>query len=192
MKTVADFVAFAKARTGAPELGDARHRHNLASDLRAVRAKGRASNSSTSIIAARRRRCRTLVAGLVDVAFDNVGAARALIKAGTLRALGLATEKPTGRLPRRADGQGDRAGLCGGDLVALVAPPKVPQPIVSRLNADINEALRDPDAMKRLANFSSADVAGGIGGRDRGVLQGRDRDFPNVIKTAKCQARAIV
>ena len=34
---------------------------------------------------------------------------------------------------------------------ALVAPPKTPQAIVDKLNADINEALRDPEVRKRLA-----------------------------------------
>ena len=38
---------------------------------------------------------------------------------------------------------------------ALVAPPKTPQAIVNKLHADINEALSDPEVVKRLGNLSA-------------------------------------
>jgi tripartite-type tricarboxylate transporter receptor subunit TctC len=38
---------------------------------------------------------------------------------------------------------------------ALVAPPKVPQPIVDKLHADINEALKDPGVKDKLEKLSA-------------------------------------
>jgi tripartite-type tricarboxylate transporter receptor subunit TctC len=42
----------------------------------------------------------------------------------------------------------------------VVAPPKTPMAIVNKINADINEALRDPDLRKKLENLN-AELAGG-------------------------------
>jgi tripartite-type tricarboxylate transporter receptor subunit TctC len=43
---------------------------------------------------------------------------------------------------------------------AVVAPQRTPQPVVAKINADINEALRDPEIRKKLENLS-AEVMGG-------------------------------
>ena len=182
VKTVADFVAFAKANPGVLNsatqgIGTTSH---LTSELFAQRAGVKFQHihyrgSAPAV--------QDLVAGNVDVAFDNVGAAGALIKAGTLRALGLATEKPMDAFPGVPTVKETVPGFVVVTWFALVAPPKVPQPIVSRLNADINEALRDPDVMKRLANLS-ADVAGGSVAETAAFFKAEIETWHNVIKTA--------
>jgi tripartite-type tricarboxylate transporter receptor subunit TctC len=182
VKTVADFVAFAKANPGVLNsatqgIGTTSH---LTSELFAQRAGVKFQHihyrgSAPAV--------QDLVAGNVDVAFDNVGAAGALIKAGTIRALGLATEKPMDAFPGVPTVKETVPGFVVVTWFALVAPPKVPQPIVSRLNADINEALRDPDVMKRLANLS-ADVAGGSVAETAAFFKAEIETWHNVIKTA--------
>ena len=131
-----------------------------------------------------------LVAGNVDVAFDNVGAAGALIKAGTIRALGLATEKPMAAFPGVPTVKDTVPGFVVVTWFALVAPPKVPQPIVNKLNADINEALRDPDVKKRLENLS-AEVAAASLAETAAFFKAEIETWHKVIKTAERQARAI-
>ena len=42
----------------------------------------------------------------------------------------------------------------------IVAPPKTPQAIVDKINADVNEALRDPGLREKLKKLS-AEVFGG-------------------------------
>ena len=182
VKTVADFVAFAKANpgvlnSGTQGIGTTSH---LTSELFAQKAglKFQHIHYRGSAPAV-----QDLVAGNVDVAFDNVGAAGALIKAGTIRALGLATEKPMDAFPGVPTVKETVPGFVVVTWFALVAPPKVPQPIVSRLNADINEALRDPDVMKRLANLS-ADVAGGSVAETAAFFKAEIETWHNVIKTA--------
>jgi tripartite-type tricarboxylate transporter receptor subunit TctC len=66
---------------------------------------------------------------------------------------------------------------------ALVAPPKAPQPIVDKLNADINEALRDPDVKKRLGNLS-AEVAGGSLAETAAFFKSEINTWHEVIKKA--------
>ena len=68
-----------------------------------------------------------LIAGNIDVAFDNVGAAGTLIQAGTIRALGLATEKPMAAFPGVPTIKETVPGFVVVTWFALVAPPKTPQ-----------------------------------------------------------------
>src|SRR6185295_18167625 len=124
-----------------------------------------------------------LVAGTVDVAFDNIGAAGSLIRAGTVRALGVATEKPVASLPDVPVVKDTVPGFVVVTWFALVAPPKVPQPIVNKLHADINEALRDPEVKKRLGNLS-ADVGGGSLVETAAFFKAEAETWRNVIKAA--------
>src|SRR5262245_47833371 len=182
VKTVADFVAFAKANpgvlnSGTQGIGTTSH---LTSELFAQKAGVKFQHihyrgSAPAV--------QDLVAGNVDVAFDNVGAAGALIKAGTIRALGLATEQPMDAFPGVPTVKETVPGFVVVTWFALVAPPKVPQPIVSKLNADINEALRDPEVKKRLANLS-AEVAGGSVTETAAFFKTEIETWHSVIKTA--------
>jgi len=157
VKTVAEFVAYAKAHPG--ELNSATQgigtTSHLTSELFAQMAGVKFQHihyrgSAPAV--------QDLVAGNVDVAFDNIGAAGTLIRAGTIRALGLATDKPLASLPGVPTVKETVPGFVVVTWFALVAPPKTPQPIVNKLHSDINEALRDPEVKKKLENLS-AEVA---------------------------------
>jgi len=159
VKSVADFIAFAKANPGVLNsatqgIGTTSHlTSELFQQMANVKFQHIHYRGSAPAV-------QDLVAGNVDVAFDNIGAAGGLIRAGTIRALGVATEKRVPSLPDVPTVQETVPGFVVVTWFALVAPPKVPQAIVSKLNADINEALRDPEVKKRLDNLS-AEVAGG-------------------------------
>jgi tripartite-type tricarboxylate transporter receptor subunit TctC len=43
---------------------------------------------------------------------------------------------------------------------AVVAPPKTPPQIVDKINADINEALRQPEMLSHLAEWSGEAIGG--------------------------------
>jgi tripartite-type tricarboxylate transporter receptor subunit TctC len=51
-------------------------------------------------------------------------------------------------------------GFVSSAWFAVVAPPKTPQGIAAKINADINEALQQPDIVKRLADLSAEPVGG--------------------------------
>jgi tripartite-type tricarboxylate transporter receptor subunit TctC len=66
---------------------------------------------------------------------------------------------------------------------ALVAPPKVPQAIVDKLHADINQALLDPGVKKKLQNLSAEVSVGSLA--DTAAFFKEEIDtWNNVIKTA--------
>jgi tripartite-type tricarboxylate transporter receptor subunit TctC len=182
VKTVADFVVYAKANPGALNsatqgIGTTSH---LTSELFAQKAGVKFQHihyrgSAPAV--------QDLVAGTVDVAFDNIGAAGSLIRAGTIRALGLATEKPLASLPGVPVVKDTVPGFVVVTWFALVAPPKVPQPIINKLSADINEALRDPDVRKRLDNLS-AEVGGGSLAETAAFFKAEVETWRDVIKSA--------
>ena len=182
VKTVADFVAYAKSHPG--ELNSATQgvgtTAHLTSELFQQKAGVRFQHihyrgSAPAV--------QDLVAGNVDVAFDNIGAAGALIRAGKIRALGVATEQPVPSLPDVPTVRATVPGFVVVTWFALVAPPKVPQPIIAKLNADINEALRDPDVRKKLGNLS-AEVVGGTVQDTAKFFKSEIALWKNVIDTA--------
>jgi tripartite-type tricarboxylate transporter receptor subunit TctC len=181
-KTVADIIAYAKANPGklnsaTQGIGTTAH---LTSELFQQMAKVQFQHIHYRGSAPA---MQDLVAGNVDIAFDNIGASMSLIKGGKLRLLGLATEK---RLPRMPDVPAIAETVPGFVSVtwfAIVAPPKVPQPILAKLNADINEALRDPQVRARLENLS-AEVVGGTLEANAAFFKSEESLWKKVIKDA--------
>src|SRR5689334_14516818 len=157
VKTVAQFVAYAKAHpgelnSGTQGVGTTAH---LTSELFAQKAGIKYQHVHYRGSAPE---VQDLIAGNIDLAFDNVGAAGKLIQAGTIRALGLATEKPLPQFPGVPTIKDTVPGFVVVTWFALVAPPKVPQDVVNKLHADINAALSDPGVKQKLENLS-ADVS---------------------------------
>ncbi len=101
-----------------------------------------------------------LVAGSVDLMFDNLGVSLALVKGGKLKLLGVATPKRMAALPDVATIAETLPGFESAAWFAVVAPPKTPRAVIDKINADINEALRQPDIIARLAQLSAEPIGG--------------------------------
>ena len=101
-----------------------------------------------------------LVAGTVDVMFDNLGVSLALVKAGNLKLLAVATPKRMASLPDVPTIAETLPGFESAAWYAVVAPAKTPSAVVDKLNADINEALREPAILARFVEFSAEPIGG--------------------------------
>ncbi len=101
-----------------------------------------------------------LVAGNVDFMCDNLGVSLPLVQSGKLRLLAVATAKPMASLPDVPTVAQTLPGFESVAWYAVVAPPGTPKAITEKINADINEALRDPAIQERLKKLS-AEVVGG-------------------------------
>ena len=101
-----------------------------------------------------------LVAGSVDLMFDNLGVSLALVKGGQIKLLAVATPKRMASLPDVPTIAETLPGFESAAWFAIVAPPKTPAAIVDKINADINEALRQPDIIQRLAQLSAEPIGG--------------------------------
>jgi tripartite-type tricarboxylate transporter receptor subunit TctC len=101
-----------------------------------------------------------LLAGEVDVMFDNLGVSLPLVQAGKLKLLAVAAPN---RLPSLPDVPTIAETLPGFEAVAwygIVAPPNTPKNITEKINADVDEALHQPEVQGLLRKLS-AEIFGG-------------------------------
>lgn len=101
-----------------------------------------------------------LVTGTVDMMFDNLGVSLALVKDAKLRLLAVASLTRVDSLRDMPTLAETLPGFESEAFYAMVAPPKTPQRIVNKINADINAALRTPDVVQRLGALSTQTVGG--------------------------------
>jgi tripartite-type tricarboxylate transporter receptor subunit TctC len=97
-----------------------------------------------------------LVAGHVDLMFDNLGNSLQHIRAGRLRALALANEQRLADFPDLPVMAETYPGFVATSWFALLAPPKTPAMIVGRLWQAAAETLRMPDVEARLRGLGAA------------------------------------
>src|SRR5215469_6042108 len=124
-----------------------------------------------------------LIAGNVDLMFDNLGVSLALVKGGQLRLLAVATQSRMASLPDVPTVAETLAGFESAAWYAVVAPPKTPPQIVNKLNADINEALRAPEMGAHLAEWS-AEAIGGTPQQTAAYMREEVERWNKVIKAA--------
>ncbi len=127
-----------------------------------------------------------LVAGDVDLMFDNLGVSLPLANSGQLKLLAVASPRRLAALP---DVPTIAEALPGFEAVAwygIVAPPKTPKDIVDKINADVNEALRQPDLRDRLKDLSAEVFGGSVDKASKFMIEEVDR-WGHVIKAAKIE-----
>jgi tripartite-type tricarboxylate transporter receptor subunit TctC len=127
-----------------------------------------------------------LLAGDVDLMFDNLGVSLPLTTAGQLKLLAVASNS---RLPAMPNVPTIAETLPGFEAVAwyaIVAPPKTPKAIVDKINADVNEALAQPEIQVHLKKLS-AEVFGGSVEKTAKYLRGEIDRWGGVIKAAKIE-----
>jgi tripartite-type tricarboxylate transporter receptor subunit TctC len=124
-----------------------------------------------------------LLAGDVDLMFDNLGVSLPLVEAGNLKLLAVASGQ---RLPSLPEVPTIAETLPGFEAVAwfaVTAPPKTPKHITDKINADVNEALRQPELQDRLRKLS-AETFGGSVDKTAKYMQEEVERWGNVIKAA--------
>jgi tripartite-type tricarboxylate transporter receptor subunit TctC len=90
-----------------------------------------------------------MIAGDIDIMFDNLGTSLQLVKEGRLKMLAVATERRMAEMPEMPTIAETLPGFVSATWVGAFLPPKTPQWIAARLNADFNEALKVADIARR-------------------------------------------
>ena len=180
--TVADFIAYAKANPGkvsAATQGNGTTSHltselfQLMADVKFVQVPYRGSAPAL----------QGLLAGDVDIMFDNLGVSLAMVKSGQLKLIAVSTEKRMTALPDVPTIAETLPGFESAAWYGVVAPPKTPAAVVAKINADIAEAVRQPDIRKRL-NDLSAEPVGGTPEATAAFMRAEVERWHKVIKAA--------
>jgi tripartite-type tricarboxylate transporter receptor subunit TctC len=95
-----------------------------------------------------------LLGGRVDMMFANLSDALPYISSGKLRALGIASTTRFPRLPDVPTVSETLPGFVSETWFAIVAPPRTPTPIASRLSSAVAEVLRQPDVASTIRELS--------------------------------------
>jgi tripartite-type tricarboxylate transporter receptor subunit TctC len=102
-----------------------------------------------------------LIGGQIQVMFSPFPPALPHLKANRLRALGVSTARRSGLLPDIPTvAESGLPGYAAEGWFAVLAPAKTPQPVIDKLNAELNRALQLPDVKASLA-ADGAEPAGG-------------------------------
>jgi len=101
-----------------------------------------------------------LLAGQVQVTFDNLPSSIGHIKAGKLRALAVTTAKRSPELPDVPTVAESVPGYEASAFFGFGVPHGTPKEIVDKLNHEINLALKDPGMLKKLADLGGIPASG--------------------------------
>jgi tripartite-type tricarboxylate transporter receptor subunit TctC len=147
-KDLKEFVAYAKASPvsyGSAGVGTTPHlaadAFNRRTGLSMVHVPYRGSTAATMDV----------LGGVVPMTFVSLGQHIAHVRQGTLRVLGIASQRRVAYLPDVATfAEQGFAGLETGTWFALFAPRGTPKETVDQLNTYVRETWDDPDSRKRL------------------------------------------
>jgi tripartite-type tricarboxylate transporter receptor subunit TctC len=124
-----------------------------------------------------------LLTGDVDLMFDNLGVSLAMVNAGKLKLLAVASSRRMPDLPNVPTMAETLPGFESAAWYAIVAPPKTPRTLVDKINADVSEALKQPDIISKLKNLSG-EVYGGSPERAAKYMREEVERWGGVIKAA--------
>lgn len=101
-----------------------------------------------------------LLAGQVQIMFDNLPASIGHIKAGSLRPLAVTTAQRSKNLPDVPTVAETVPGYEASAFFGMSAPKGTPPAIIAKLNATINAALKDPGVLARIEELGGIPMAG--------------------------------
>ena len=124
-----------------------------------------------------------VIAGRVPLLFDVLFSAMPMVKDGRLKAIALASPKRAVDQPQIPTISETVPGFSAMSIIGIVAPAKVPRPVVEKMSADIAAAVRSPEMRAHMLQLGMEPV--GSTSDEYQALIGSEIDkWARVIKTA--------
>jgi tripartite-type tricarboxylate transporter receptor subunit TctC len=158
-RTLAEFIAKAKARPGAMSYGSPGNgtTGHLSSEL----FKGRAQMFAVHIpYRGSGPMLLDLVAGQIHMAIDNLPSAMPHIRSGKLVALGVTSTTRNGQLPDVPTIASVLPDYAAESWFVLMAPAGTPAAIVNRMSAEVDRILKRPEIIERFKGLGAEPVGG--------------------------------
>lgn len=181
-KTVAEFVAYAKANPGKVNMassGNGTSIHlsgELFKVLTGVEMQHVPYRGSAPAIT-------DLLSGRVQVMFDNMPSAISHIKAGTLRALAVTTATRSNELPDVPTVADTVKGYEASAWFGIGAPKNTPAAIIDKLNKEVNAILAEPAMKARIAEMGGVTLTGSPADFGR-IIASETEKWEKVVKFA--------
>jgi tripartite-type tricarboxylate transporter receptor subunit TctC len=119
----------------------------------------------------------------VNLMFDNLGVSLQHVRAGRVKALAVCGEKRVASLPEVPAMAETYPGFIAVAWFGVVAPPKTPAAIATKLSSAIADVLKLTDVNKRLADLS-AEPTGSTPSRMAAFMQEDAARWRTVIRAA--------
>jgi len=174
VKTVAEFIAYCKANPG--KINMASSGSGTSTHLSGELFKSMTGCNMTHVpYKGAGPALNDLIAGQVQVFFDNLPSSAPQIKGGRIRALAVTSAEREPSMPNTPTIAETVPGYEASAWFGIGMPKGTPSEVVSKMNAAVNSALAEPKMRERLADL------GGV------TMQGTPADFGKVIvdETAK-------
>lgn len=125
-----------------------------------------------------------LIAGRVNVMFDNIPSALGHIRAGKLRAIAITGPQRAAILPELPTiAEAGLPGYEAGVWMGLLAPAGTPKAIVAKLNAEGMKAVRSPDFVKRMSDIGN-EILGGTPEQMGEKMRGEVKRWGPIVKAS--------
>jgi tripartite-type tricarboxylate transporter receptor subunit TctC len=126
-----------------------------------------------------------MLAGQLQVMFDNLPVVLPQIKAGKLRLIGVGTLKRSTLIPEAPTIA--ESGLSGFESITafgVVAPARTPEAIVNRLSQQVGKILQNPEVKQKLAT-QGFEAVGSSADQYRDFLRDEIEKYTRIVKVAK-------
>jgi tripartite-type tricarboxylate transporter receptor subunit TctC len=181
-KTVAEVIAYAKANPG--KINSAIQGNGTTSHLTSEMFQMMAGVKFQHVpYTGSAPALNDLIGGNVEIMFDNLGVSLALVQGDKLRLLAVASPKRMASLPDVPTIAETLPRFESEAFFTILAPPKTPKSIVNKINADVNEALRQAELAPRFASLS-AEIVGGTPEETAAYLRKEIERWKEVMKAA--------
>jgi tripartite-type tricarboxylate transporter receptor subunit TctC len=159
VKTFAEFIAYAKAHPNtlndaSPSTGSGPH---LTGEMLKLASGMKTTHVPYSGMAPA---LNDLIAGHVEMMFDNLGNSLPLVKEGKLRGLAVTSEQRAPEIPELPAIAETYPEVVATSWFGVVAPPKTSPEIAHKLSRAFAEILRDPEVVRRWRELTLTPVGG--------------------------------
>ena len=124
-----------------------------------------------------------LIGGQVTIMMDTSSSMLPQVRAGKIRAMGMASEQRAGVAPDVPTFIEQGVPLIGGTWVGILAPARTPREVVSKLSSAMAAAIQRPDVRERFAQLG-IDPVGNTPAEFRKFLAEEVAKWAKVIKAA--------
>jgi tripartite-type tricarboxylate transporter receptor subunit TctC len=128
-----------------------------------------------------------LIAGDVDIMFDNLGSSLQLVKEGRVKMIAIATDQRLADMPDVPTIAETLPGFVSSTWVGVFLPPKTPQWIAELLNSRFNESLKQAEIITRFRD-NGCEPLGTTPEAAAAFVRAEAARWRNVIATAGVKA----